>query len=93
MQVHRQTFYDPEDVRRSVEDPVTSAKQVREAIDNLTFVPDGEPTLYIHLGCEIERLKSVNLPIAVITNASLIWRQSDTRAAPLPSLVTSSVIC
>jgi wyosine [tRNA(Phe)-imidazoG37] synthetase (radical SAM superfamily) len=48
-------------------------------IDYLTFVPDGEPTLDIHLGHEIDLLKSLGLPIAVITNTSLIW-QPDVRA-------------
>ncbi|MBA7681298.1 hypothetical protein ES703_89636 [subsurface metagenome] len=53
-----------------------SQKQVREIgepIDYLTFVPDGEPTLDVNLGKEIELLKSLDMKIAVITNASLIW--------------------
>jgi wyosine [tRNA(Phe)-imidazoG37] synthetase (radical SAM superfamily) len=44
----------------------------------VAFVPDGEPTLDINLGREIELLKRLDLPVAVITNASLIWR-SDVR--------------
>jgi wyosine [tRNA(Phe)-imidazoG37] synthetase (radical SAM superfamily) len=75
LQAHRQAFYDPEDVRISVQDRATKAGKTGQAIDYLTFVPDGEPTLDINLGLEIERLKNLNLPIAVITNASLIWRQ------------------
>jgi wyosine [tRNA(Phe)-imidazoG37] synthetase (radical SAM superfamily) len=54
-------------------------KAAGESIDYLTFVPDGEPTLDIHLGREIELLRPLGLPIAVITNASLIWR-ADVRA-------------
>jgi wyosine [tRNA(Phe)-imidazoG37] synthetase (radical SAM superfamily) len=38
-------------------------------------VPDGEPMLDINLGREIERLRPLGLSIAVISNASLIWRQ------------------
>ena len=75
LQAHRQAFYDPEDVRISVQDRIIKAGKTGQAIDYLTFVPDGEPTLDINLGLEIERLKNFNLPIAVITNASLIWRQ------------------
>jgi len=40
--------------------------------DYLTFVADGEPTLDINLGKSIEKLKNFEIPIAVITNASLL---------------------
>ncbi len=40
--------------------------------DFLTFVSNGEPTLDLELGKTIDRLKSFNIPIAVITNASLL---------------------
>jgi wyosine [tRNA(Phe)-imidazoG37] synthetase (radical SAM superfamily) len=38
-------------------------------------VPDGEPTLDIHLGEVIDRLRLLGIKIAVISNASLIWRE------------------
>jgi wyosine [tRNA(Phe)-imidazoG37] synthetase (radical SAM superfamily) len=44
------------------------------AIDGLTFVPDGEPTLDIALGESIELLRDLDIPLAVITNGSLLWR-------------------
>ena len=75
MQTWRQAFYDPEDIVSAVRDKVLRARDAGEPIDYLTFVPDGEPTLDINLGREIELLKPLNLPIAVISNASLIWRQ------------------
>jgi wyosine [tRNA(Phe)-imidazoG37] synthetase (radical SAM superfamily) len=37
-------------------------------------VPDGEPTLDINLGREIKLLKPLQIKIAVITNASLVWK-------------------
>jgi len=40
--------------------------------DYLTFVPNGEPTLDIHLEESISLLKKIGIPIAVITNASLL---------------------
>lgn len=41
--------------------------------DYLTFVANGEPTLDIHLGQEIQLLKKeTGIPIAVVTNASLL---------------------
>lgn len=46
----------------------------RDNIDFITFVPDGEPTLDINLGREIAGIKGeVGLPVAVLTNASLLF--------------------
>ncbi|MBN1135317.1 MAG: radical SAM protein [Anaerolineae bacterium] len=75
MQVDRGAFYEPEEIVDAVRNKVVRAREAGESIDYLTFVPDGEPTLDIHLGKEIELLRPLGLPIAVITNASLIWRQ------------------
>ncbi len=79
-QVDRMAFYDPQKVFKDVQDKVQEVKQNGETIDYLTFVADGEPTLDIHLGREIELLKPLGIKIAVITNASLIWRE-DVREA------------
>ena len=38
-------------------------------------MPDREPTLDVNLGREISLLKHAGIPIAVITNASLLWRE------------------
>jgi wyosine [tRNA(Phe)-imidazoG37] synthetase (radical SAM superfamily) len=73
MLVKRQSFYKPEDVLREVERKVHEAYLRNEKIDYLTFVPDGEPTLDINIGEEISLLKRIGIPIAVITNASLLW--------------------
>jgi len=43
MQIERQTFYDPEDILKEVEEKMAQAARAGEAIDYLTFVPDGEP--------------------------------------------------
>jgi len=44
--------------------------------DYLTFVPNGEPTLDKNLGKAIQKVKKFGIPIAVITNASLIANKS-----------------
>ena len=80
MRVECRAFYEPEEVLRDVRDKVERAREVGETIDYLTFVPDGEPTLDVHLEHEIELLRSLGIPIAVITNGSLIWR-GDVREA------------
>jgi wyosine [tRNA(Phe)-imidazoG37] synthetase (radical SAM superfamily) len=75
MEVDRRVFYEPEEVVSDVADKVTRTREAGESMDYLTFVPDGEPTLDINLSREIERLRPLGLPIAVISNASLIGRQ------------------
>jgi wyosine [tRNA(Phe)-imidazoG37] synthetase (radical SAM superfamily) len=75
MQVERRPFYRPLEILRAACDQVWKAKQAGEPIDYLTIVPDGEPTLDINLDQEIELMTNLDIPIAVITNASLIWRQ------------------
>jgi wyosine [tRNA(Phe)-imidazoG37] synthetase (radical SAM superfamily) len=47
----------------------------REEIDWITFVGSGEPTLHAGLGWMIRQIKTLtNIPIAVITNGSLLHR-------------------
>ena len=75
MQVERSAFYEPEEILRDVQTKVERAKEAGEPINYLTFVPDGEPTLDVNLGREIELLKPLGTRIAVITNSSLIWRE------------------
>jgi wyosine [tRNA(Phe)-imidazoG37] synthetase (radical SAM superfamily) len=80
LQVDRRAFYEPGEIFEAVQDKVKRAREIGETIDYFTFVPDGEPTLDVNLGREIELLKPLGIKIAVITNASLIWRE-DVREA------------
>lgn len=75
MRAERQEFYAPEQVARSVEEKVREVRGAGESINYLTFVPDGEPTLDINLGREIDLLRPLGIRIAVISNGSLIWRE------------------
>ncbi len=75
MHVERSVFYQPEEILKDVEEKIEKAREFGESIDYLTFVPDGEPTLDINLGSEIELLKPLGIETAVITNASLIWHE------------------
>jgi len=75
MRVDRQKFYTPENVFHQVQEKITKVAREGSKIDYLTFVPDGEPTLDIQLGREIELLRNLDIKIAVITNASLLWRE------------------
>jgi len=92
--VDRQAFYNPEDILREVKRKVDEATVRNEKIDYLTFVPDGEPTLDIHISKEISSLKQTGMPIAVITNASLLWREDakeDLRKVDFISLKVDAV--
>ena len=74
MRIDRCPFFGPDEVIRSVKNKIKQSQKKDELIDYLTFVPDGEPTLDVNLGYEIERLKSPGTKVAVITNGSLIYR-------------------
>jgi wyosine [tRNA(Phe)-imidazoG37] synthetase (radical SAM superfamily) len=66
-------FYEPREIFEAVQNKVEKVKKAAGAVDYLTFVPDGEPTLDANLGPEIEFLRPLGIKIAVITNGSLIW--------------------
>jgi wyosine [tRNA(Phe)-imidazoG37] synthetase (radical SAM superfamily) len=74
MDDERRSFYTPEEIYKEVAEKVKRAENANEPIDYLTFVPDGEPTLDINLGKEIDLIKSIGYKIAVITNGSLLWK-------------------
>ena len=75
MEVKRRAFYEPERIFEEVSRKVQEAERSGERIDYVTFVPDGEPTLDVNLGREAEMLKGLGIPLAVLTNSSLIWRE------------------
>lgn len=94
LEAQRRPFFDPAEILRQVQERIAAAERAGEAIDYLTFVPDGEPTLDINLGRTIAGLRSLNLKIAVITNGSLLWRadvREDLAAADWVSLKVDAV--
>ncbi len=74
MLADRTSFYSIDHIFQEAANRIDVLRAERRAIDYLTFVPDGEPTLDINLGQEINRIKSLG-KVAVISNASLIWRK------------------
>ena len=79
-QIEPRIFYPPEAIFEAVDTRLREVRKTGGSVDYLTFVPDGEPTLDINLGNSIERLKALDIPVAVISNASLLWRE-EVRAA------------
>jgi wyosine [tRNA(Phe)-imidazoG37] synthetase (radical SAM superfamily) len=71
LSVERRCFFD---WREIVNDVKKFVQEQRPALDYVTFVPDGEPTLDACIGKEIEALKGeLGARVAVLTNASLLW--------------------
>lgn len=92
--VKRKAFYKPEDIFKEVKKKIEMTTLKNEKVDYLTFVPDGEPTLDVNIGKEILLLKRLNIPVAVMTNASLLWRddvRKDLLEADLISLKIDSL--
>ena len=73
--IERQEFFKPEQILREVETHLEKAQKAGEAIDYLTFVSNGEPTLDRNLGRAIHALVPLGIKIGVITNASLLWKE------------------
>lgn len=73
--VDRRAFFEPDEIFRAVQQKVEEVKASGGRIDYLSLVPDGEPTLDIHLGEIIDRLRPLKIKIAVFTNSSLLWRE------------------
>jgi wyosine [tRNA(Phe)-imidazoG37] synthetase (radical SAM superfamily) len=67
----RQSFFTPDQILREVEEHLKKIK-TEDRPDYMTFVSNGEPTLDINLGKSIEMLKRLGIPIAVITNSSML---------------------
>jgi len=71
MQVERGEFYLPDTIVKQVKKKLNDLS-LNDLPDYLTIVPDGEPTLDVHLDELITKLKDFGFPVAVISNSSLI---------------------
>lgn len=75
--IQRREFYNPQEILEAVITKVKEAEARQENIDYISFVPDGEPTLDLNLGYEIREIKKeTNIPVAVITNSSVLWDEN-----------------
>ncbi|MDD2549273.1 MAG: radical SAM protein [Bacteroidales bacterium] len=76
--IERELFYEPKQIYMEVESHLGKLN-TNDIPDFLTFVANGEPTLDKNLGESIQLLKKFSIPIAVITNGSLLYN-ADVRA-------------
>ncbi len=74
-------FFEPEEIRAQTACRLATLTRQNVAVDYLTFVPEGEPTLDSRIGETIEQLHALGVKIGIITNGSLLWRPEVRRAA------------
>ena len=91
MEVARRQYYPVDRIIEDVRLKIDKSLARDEKIDYLTFVPDGEPTLDINLGRELEAIGRFGFKTAVITNASLLWRDDVREALQHADLVSVKI--
>ncbi|MEA1979934.1 MAG: radical SAM protein [candidate division Zixibacteria bacterium] len=86
-QIERMSFFPKEDIFQEI----LNSKHL-ESTDVITFVGDGEPTLNKDLGWIINKCKDeLNLPVAVITNGSLLYLKEVREALTNADIVIPSM--
>ncbi|MFC2160089.1 radical SAM protein [Acidobacteriota bacterium] len=79
--ISRQVFLPAKDLLEEIKKKISSGVR----IDFITFSGSGEPTLNTEIGLLIRELKKItNIPVAVLTNSTLLQRD-DVRRALLPA--------
>jgi wyosine [tRNA(Phe)-imidazoG37] synthetase (radical SAM superfamily) len=71
----RESFYKPEVIYEKVVKHIDQLSTDNYP-DYLTFVSNGEPTLDLNLGKAVKLLKKTGIPVAVISNASLLFYEA-----------------
>ncbi len=77
MTIQRKDFFPPEELLNEIKRAIEAENSHRHSeIDFVTFVGEGEPTLCKSLGWLIRKTKEIaDIPIAVDTNGSLLYRK------------------
>ena len=70
--VKRKSYFPREEILAEVEEALD---KLSATPDYITFVGEGEPTLSKDIGWLIKKAKDFGIPVAVITNGSLIFRE------------------
>jgi len=94
-QITPAVFYQPQALLEETKAHIEKVGVDQREIDYISFSPDGEPTLDSNLATLIRMLKrELSIPVAVISNGSLLWREEVREAliqADLVSLKVDSV--
>ena len=85
--IRRRSFFPPAEILAQIREAVRS----RRRIDFITFSGSGEPTLNRDLGLLIRAIKGMtSIPVAVLTNATLLFRKDVRRDLLAADLVVPS---
>lgn len=93
--IRRENFYPLDALLDQVRQAIAESASQGQTIDYLSLVPDGEPALDLNLGDLIRELKTFRIPVAVISNSSLLTSvdvQEALHEADWVSLKVDSVI-
>jgi len=93
METRRRRYSDPEELATRVKKRLLQLEEAGERVDYLTIVPDGEPTLDLALEELLSRLKETGIPVAVISNASLISKADVRKALHVADWVRYCIDC
>lgn len=91
LSIHRQAFVSPLDIIRQVGKRLDAAAQQGSPVEVLTLVPEGEATLDLELEATLVGLRRFGLPVAILTNASLITDPAVQRALAAADVVSLKV--
>lgn len=72
LEIDRKQFYDPDTLLHEVGEALQKIRTKDISLDYFTFVANGEPTLEKNLGRLIDRVGTLGIKTAVISNASLV---------------------
>lgn len=82
-------FFEEQEILSQIQDAVTPS---RGRIDYITFSGSGEPTLNTGLGSLIRKIKAMtDIPVAVLTNSTLLTREEVRQALMEADLVVPSL--
>lgn len=85
----RKDFFSPQEILAEIREAI---ELYRDKMDFITFVGEGEPTLCKSLGWLIENTRKLaNIPIAVITNGALMYREDVREELLLTNVVMPSL--
>lgn len=71
--IEKKNFYKVKEILDGLKKRIVEIQKIKENIDYICFVPDGEPTLDLNLLEEVEQLQRFKFPKGIITNSSLLF--------------------
>ena len=86
--IRRKKYFEKDDILGQLKEAISSGQR----IDYITFSGSGEPTLNVFIGELIREIKKfTSIPVAVLTNGTLLTHQSVRRALSAADLVVPSL--